>query len=87
MFYILWVSRGTLRNIPCSAVFYGETAGASGLSSHEDEQYVDIAWRHLAHIAQHVCGIGILILAYAATLHIEARKAEYFFLKDRKLLV
>ena len=51
MFYILWVSRGTLRNIPCSAVFYGETAGASGLSSHEDEQYVDIAWRNARNAA------------------------------------
>ena len=46
MFYILWVSRGTLRNIPCFEVFYGETAGVSGSSPHEDEQYVDIAWRN-----------------------------------------
>ena len=51
MFYILWVSRGTLRNIPCFEVFYGETAGASGLSSHEDEQYVDIAWRNARNAA------------------------------------
>ena len=51
MFYVLWVSRGTLRNIPCFAAFYGETAGVSGLSSHQYEHHVDIAWRNARNAA------------------------------------
>ena len=47
---------------------------------------LDVAHRHLSHIAQHMGGIRILVLADAASLNIKAGKTEYFFLEHRKLL-
>ena len=51
MFYVLWVSRETFCDILCFALFCGETADVSGLSSHQHEHHVDVAWRNARNAA------------------------------------
>ena len=48
---------------------------------------LDVGRRHLGHVAQHVGRIGILILADAAPLHVEARETVHLLLEDGELLV
>ena len=48
---------------------------------------LDICLRHLCHVAQHVCGIGVFILSDPALLHIKAGEAEYLLLEDTEVLV
>ena len=49
--------------------------------------FLDVAGRHLSHIAQHMGGMRILVLADAALLHVEAREAEHLLLEHAELLV
>ena len=51
MFYVLWVSRETFCNILCFALFCDETADVFGLSSHQHEHHVDVAWRNARNAA------------------------------------
>ncbi len=51
MFYVLRVSRETFCDILCFALFCGETADVSGLSSHQHEHHVDVAWRNARNAA------------------------------------
>ena len=43
--------------------------------------------RHLSHVAEDVCSVRCLILAYAALLHIETGESEHLLLKVAELLI
>ena len=49
--------------------------------------FFNIRLRHLRHVAQHMGGIGIFVLADAALLDIETWEAEHFLLKHTELRV
>ena len=46
-----------------------------------------IAFGNLGHVAQNVCGVGVLVLSDAAFLNVETRKTEYLFLENAELFV
>ena len=48
---------------------------------------LDIVWRHLCHITQHVGCHVILVLSHAAPLYIEAREPVHLLLEDTEVLV
>ena len=48
---------------------------------------LNICWRHLGHIAQHMGSVWMLILTDAALLHVEAWKAVHLLLKHTEVVV
>ena len=48
---------------------------------------IDVTWRYLGHISQHMCCVRILILSNASLLNIEAWKAIHLLLKHTELFV
>jgi len=46
-----------------------------------------IALGNLGHVAQNVCGVGVLVLSDAAFLNVETRETEYLFLENAELFI
>ncbi len=46
-----------------------------------------IAFRDLGHVAQNVCGVGVLVLSDASFLNVETRETEYLFLENAELFI